>query len=416
VSAGETPTNVLNGGGARWVIDNDNGTDNALPAGGECDGSPGFGVGDASLPDAEQGDAFDNGVTIWVNDSIFVAPEPLSFEPQSITAGPVLMSGLNASVQYFALPDTPLLRTLASFQNPSEEPITATITLATNIGSDSNSEVAATSSGDTAFTTGDRWVITDDEGEGAPTAGKVGVLASEDGDPALTHVLYGPGAPRVTSSTVSEVVYDCAGTEGILATFSLTVPAGATRRLMFFNGLHETSGAAIAAVADFNEVPEPDSGLLADLSETQLGEIENWEFSEAVELASFLATGSGSVTIRGGRHSFAVSARKDRRRSLRGSVSYTGFQTGIQFRSIRITGAQGLGTRGVRLLGVGRIGRSGPLNFTLDLVDNPGSNADTFRLSVSNGLVVPTTVIERGNIRVRTHAAEAEPTPDGAGR
>lgn len=410
--AGAPPTNELNGGGARWVITNTAGTDNGLPVGGACDASPGFGVSDASLPTAEQGDALDFGVTIWVDNSIFAAPGDFTTLPQSISAGPVLMSGLNTSVQYYALPDAPLLRTLATFQNPTPADRTVTITLATNIGSDARSEIATTSSGDTALTIADRWAITDDTGEIEETApAKVGASAVADGDPANTHVLFGPGAPRVTPATVTGTVFSCAGTEGVLATFTLTVRTNETRRLMFFNGLHETSAAAIAAAPLFNTAPKLNSALLAGLSETELDQIVNWEIDKGVPLTSFLATGSGTSTVGGALRSVTVSARKDRGRAVKGSFSYANLSTGVRLRGTRITGAEALGTRGVRLFGTGRIGRSETLNFTAEIFDNQGVGPDTFRLSVSNGLIVPTTPLSTGNFRVRAVPATEEPTP-----
>ena len=53
---------------------------------------------------------------------------------------------------------------------------------------------AGSSSGDTLFTTADRWVVTDDD---APVGG----------DPAVTHVLFGPGAVAVTPAPMTAEQY-----------------------------------------------------------------------------------------------------------------------------------------------------------------------------------------------------------------
>ena len=70
-------TTDLTGGGSTWEITNTGGTDNGLPAGGGCDDEEaGFTVEDADIPAGS--DAYDNGQMVWVDDSVFVAPGPIS--------------------------------------------------------------------------------------------------------------------------------------------------------------------------------------------------------------------------------------------------------------------------------------------------------------------------------------------------
>src|SRR5262249_16315240 len=78
------------------------------------------------------------------------------------------------------------------------------------------------------------------------------------GDPAVTSVLFGPNSPAVTPASVATTVFDVAslGTEGGLATYSVTVPANSTRSLLWFHQLHGTSAHALTNPPPLNP-PRP---------------------------------------------------------------------------------------------------------------------------------------------------------------
>src|SRR3989304_2879448 len=84
-------------GGSEWFYENSGGTDNGLPVGGECDGSPGLTIDDADL--GPQGDAYDNGLMVWVDGAVY-APGSLSADGPTLTAAPVSMSGLDVATEY----------------------------------------------------------------------------------------------------------------------------------------------------------------------------------------------------------------------------------------------------------------------------------------------------------------------------
>jgi hypothetical protein len=167
-------------------------------------------------------------------------------------------------MQYFAATSSATLRTLVSFQNPTGSPISVTATWVSNVGSDELTVITGTSIGDTSFTSADRWVITN----GDPT------------DPVNTHVLFGPGSPPVTPSSVSPIVFTCSfSPEGVLATYNVTVPSGTTRRLLYFNQLNLTNPEALSNVASFFDAnPPPGSELRSGLTDAQLAEVVNWVF------------------------------------------------------------------------------------------------------------------------------------------
>jgi hypothetical protein len=249
-------------GGSTWQVRNNGGTSNGLPTGGICNDSPGLTVEDASLGPLR--DAYDHGLILFVNNAIFAPPATVDLTGQTLTAGPVPMSGLNVTMQYFAATSSATLRTLVSFQNPTGSPISVTATWVSNVGSDELTVITGTSIGDTSFTSADRWVITN----GDPT------------DPVNTHVLFGPGSPPVTPSSVSPIVFTCSfSPEGVLATYNVTVPSGATRRLLYFNQLNLTNPEALSNVASFFDAnPPPGSELRSGLTDAQLAEVVNWVF------------------------------------------------------------------------------------------------------------------------------------------
>jgi len=91
-------------------------------------------------------------------------------------------------------------------------------------------------------------------------------------------------------STVTEAVAAAAqkAASGIQATprktitvgaaYTVTIPAGATRRLLFFNQMNPTNAAAFDAASIFDANSSLGSDLLAGLAPNQLGEVVNWSF------------------------------------------------------------------------------------------------------------------------------------------
>src|SRR5207249_4618932 len=125
---------------------------------------------------------------------------------QTVKFAPEIISGQTAQMQYYIASSSATARTLLTLTNPTASPITVPVAWASNLGSDNTTTIQGTSSGDTAFTTADRWIVTDDSTTG--------------GDPAVTSVLFGPQSPAVTPGSVATTVFDVAslGTEGVLAT------------------------------------------------------------------------------------------------------------------------------------------------------------------------------------------------------
>ncbi|MEP7357578.1 MAG: Ig-like domain-containing protein [Anaerolineales bacterium] len=249
---------------------NPNGGGPSGPNLGTCNHSPGLAIEDTQVQPGNSfyTHAFDEGVTLWVNNTQVLPVLPMAVTHHSLASGPVTMAGLNVSLAYYGVPSAYTLRTVLSLANPTGVSKTVTVTLASNLGSDNTSGVRGTSDGDLVFTTGDRWVVTSD----APQ--NPGLAVS-------THVLFGPGSPLSTPLFISDTVFTCHGTQGIRARYHVTVPANSTRRLLFFNDFHVRNQDAVNDAAVYNSTPV---ALLQGLSTVQLSEIVNWTIGPITRL------------------------------------------------------------------------------------------------------------------------------------
>lgn len=270
------PQNIAIGPGVTsWNIENTGGTSTGAPFTGACADSPGFTIEDARAANSSF-DAYDGAWSPFIDGTIFSPGDTVDLTGNVLTAGPVNMSGLNVDYQLRFSTTAQLARLKVYFINPTAADISVTVQVPINFGSDAGTVVNATSSGDTTVTTADRWAVTSDGGPG---------------DPVNTTVFYGPGTPAVTPSSVTQVVSDCADTNGIGATFNITIPAATGRSLMFFAGLGSIVGTgntiagAIGSAANFNSnatLTALDPTLLADLTSEELLEIMNWDFAGGV--------------------------------------------------------------------------------------------------------------------------------------
>lgn len=252
---------VSGGGSSQWNISDERITSNGLPSGGSCTGGAagsGASIVDANIPAGS--DAFDYAGMIWVNNT--QVGGNLSAAGSRVTFSPVSISGLNAQIIYDVLGTSATLRVFLRLQNPTGSAIAVPVDYASNFGSDSSTQVRGSSSGDVSFTSADSWVVTSD---------------FADSDPVNTTVIFGAGAASVTASSVSQTVFSCAGTEGVSSRYNVSVPAGETIALVFFQQLNDTTPNALAEALSFDS-PDLDSDLLAGLSAGELALVQNFDF------------------------------------------------------------------------------------------------------------------------------------------
>ena len=214
------------------------------------------------------GDTYDGGLCMMVADTGFAGPTSVDLTGSTLTSGPIGMSGLDVTYQYAFLNTRPAVRALASFANPSTTAITVPVTFATNLGSDDRTITGASSSGDAFLDATDRWAMT-----------------GGDVDPTVVHVVAGPGnAPVVPSASgLGRKGAGCTVTTTFLdemcTTFSVTVPAGATRRLMVVDELAVDPAAALPVAESYDARGTILNELTADLSPAAKAQIVNWDFS-----------------------------------------------------------------------------------------------------------------------------------------
>ena len=267
-------------GSTTWYLSNTYAS--ASPFTGECSsGVAGFNLDDADGPTSDN-DAYDVAWEIFVNGTGFVAPGGnVDLTGTTVTAGPSTIAGLQVTVQHYFATGSAVDRILVSLRNPGLVSIPATVQVPVNFGSDSGTILRTTSSGDAVVTTSDRWMITSD---------------SVPSDPVNTTVFYGPGSPAVTPTSYTQTVFDCSATNGLGATFNLTIPAGGTRSLMFFAGLGGVTvndnvvASAQSAAALFNSNATLLPGWLTGLTTAQKAQIANWSFPSTCSGAGYVGS------------------------------------------------------------------------------------------------------------------------------
>ncbi len=233
------------------------------PTGFEFDiASQGFGAGQLI-----QGtnNAFD-GLSRLMLDGVTVAPQgqfEISDFEQTVTTPPQNLAGLNVSREV-TVPNTgsqDFARTIDVFHNPSpvgSPPITTTVRVVGNLGSDAATVVFATANGNTDVEVADQWIGTDD-GDGT-------------GTPAIIHYIHGPSGLQPTNVQVIN--------DNIFWEYNLTVPAGDTVRLAHFTILGNTRAQAVAAANALVTNAGFDGQAAAFLTVSEVDSITNFEFNE----------------------------------------------------------------------------------------------------------------------------------------
>jgi len=176
--------------------------------------------------------------------------------------------GLTVSRRVFVPANDTFARWATILTNPTAGAITVNVISANNLGSDSNTRIDTTASGDAAATVADTWVSTWQNYSGTISA-----------DPRLAHVLWGPGGIGPNAVTFAD------GDDNPTWSIPVTVPAGETRILLHFVTGQPSKAAARAKAAQIaaNPLPPTAAACLTDLERTQL--------------VNFAATAAGEAPI-----------------------------------------------------------------------------------------------------------------------
>jgi hypothetical protein len=216
------------------------------------------GVDDGSI--GGKTDAFDGGLILIVDGKRFVDGDDTgNLVGESLTTGPMAVHGVNVLRTDRAIGT--VLRTLIKLTNTRASRQSFPIALDSDLGSDGDGAIRATSSGNLNVTSTDRWFITSDD-------------ATSPGDPVLTFVSHGRGQVRSRGDSPR---YGH-GTECVLTHWRVTVPAHSARYLLVITEMSTTNGAAISKAARFDN-RRLNSTLLAAIGPAKRAKVLNWDLT-----------------------------------------------------------------------------------------------------------------------------------------
>ncbi|HEY4276671.1 MAG TPA: HYR domain-containing protein [Conexibacter sp.] len=169
--------------------------------------------------------------------------------PQLVTDG---VSSVTMSRSVWVGADAPVERTLDVFENIGTTPVTLTAYAASNLGSDSNTRITGSSSGDLAAGLDDTWVGTFQAFSGTTSS-----------DPRLAHVLQGPGADvRLRDVAFAD------GSDNPTWDYQLTLQPGETRAIANYVVVEANQAAAAQRAAAI--VADPPTDCMTDPERAEL--------------------------------------------------------------------------------------------------------------------------------------------------
>jgi len=214
-------------------------------------------VADGSPTPVEATDAFDWAMRLRIDGVLFPESANQSLDGRVVTTGPETVGALVVTRRAYVT-DTAgqgWACFLEYLENPTASDISVTARIGGNLGSDGDTTVTASSSGDAVFGIDDRWVASDDNNDGA-------------GDPSLCFNFWGAGG-AVTPSAVNLP----ASQEDYYADFPVNVPAESTVLLMHFAAQNVNDAAAAANAGFLDGLPAEALAFLNAAS----GTVVNWD-------------------------------------------------------------------------------------------------------------------------------------------
>ena len=251
-------------GGVRYETVQNN-TATIFNAAGQALGQ-GYGISEAGIIDGK-GDAFDGGAGIAVNGTVFNQPGSQVDMTTTVdgvflnTITPMDIGGINTTYNYFMTGNN-TLRAVGSFTNTTGLSANVAVIFGGNLGSDNDTTIFATSSGDLVYNAGSDTFYVSGQAAGQDVFQTNYLFAAGSNFPTFGRV----GGTLGGNGSFNSIGYD------------LTIAAGETKSLMWFVQFSETVTAATADVANFTDLATLDAaGLLAGLTQTELDRIENWQ-------------------------------------------------------------------------------------------------------------------------------------------
>ncbi len=273
---------TVNAGNAVWYLNNNISFNST---------SSNWGFSEAALHAGgiTRNDAFD-GVLAWhVNASpaaasvggyrspsgtIDISPYPINASVgTTITGAPQTLAGLTVKGQMYFSPVKAVVRSTLILQNPTGAPITATVDIYSNLGSDANTSYRATSSGNATYDATDNWLVSCQRDTVVPANCSLTL------DPILTYAYTATGA--AVRPTPILAVTD--GSDRQFFRYTVTVPAGLTRRVMVFEQMSDTEAHATTDAALFStNAALQGTDYLSGMSASDQAEVVNWALAPIV--------------------------------------------------------------------------------------------------------------------------------------
>ena len=181
------------------------------------------------------------------------------------------IGGLSVTRKVFVPTNDRFIRWMNYFTNTTGAPITFTMITSNNLGSDSNTRVVSSSSGDNVVTTADTWVTSFQNFSGKNST-----------DPRIGHVLWGPGAPTPVSN-----INFVDGDDNPFWSYSITLAPGQTKAILNFATGQGTKAAANAQAAALDLLPANSTQCL---SATELSQVVNFVTSTDLSITKNTTT------------------------------------------------------------------------------------------------------------------------------
>lgn len=181
-----------------------------------------------------------------------------SFEDGSrevVINGGDLGNGISVTRKIYVPTDQGFARFLEIVTNTTATAQDYTVSLYSNLGSDSQTNLIATSSGDTAFDTNDDWIVTDD--------------IDGQWDPTLLHIIAGPGGQRPSSASLSG--------DDLRYSYNLNLAPGQTRVVLHFASQNQDQATAIAKAPTLRDLPDY---ALAGMTTTEMAQVVNFTIGD----------------------------------------------------------------------------------------------------------------------------------------
>jgi len=294
------------------------------------------------------------------------------------------VGGLHVWRKVFVPNNDKFARWMNFFTNTTGSPITFSISIANNLGSDSNTVITGSSSGDLAAQTNDTWVATFQNYSGTTTS-----------DPRIGHILQGTGAPTPVSA-----LNFANGDDNPWWSYSITLAPGETKAIANF-----VTGAPSKALAASQAATIANFGANEQqcLSGTELAEVAN--FATNTDLA-ITKQASVPTAIAGVPFTYTIQVTNNGPNTATSLSMTDTLPAGLTYNSASGTGwtcgfATGTVTCTLPTLAVGS---ANPINISVTPTNTSGSYTNTATISSANTDPVST------NNTVTTPALPAAPT------